>query len=85
MASAMESPSTVSGLLGCPLGVGLVEVGCGGGGGEEDEADTVGGGVGKDSAEHAKGELEVKVPVQDDPANGEVVGRFKGMQGRGAK
>ena len=60
-------------------------MGCGGGGGEEDEADTIGGGVGKDSAEHAKGELEVEVPVQGDPANGEVVGRFKGMQGRGAK
>ena len=73
--SAIVSSSTVF----------MAGAGCEEGGGEEVEEVVVDGGVGKDSAEHAEGELEVKVPVQDDPANGEVVGRVKVMRGRGAK
>ena len=65
--------------------VSVAEAGCEEGGGEEGEVDAKGGGVGKVSVEHAKGELEGQVPVEEGRANGEVVGRFKGMQGRGTK
>ena len=44
-----------------------------------------GGGVCKGSAEHAKEELEEEVPVEVDPANGEVEGRVKVRRGLGAR